>query len=108
MTLPSERLGFDSRTGGSRDPPPVGADEIEDAQVRIGLPFPAPLASLYGFCNGVYQPGGHIWIVFQVSELVTENVLLRQTDDAFPRSLIAFGDLGLGEPFCIDPTTGSV
>jgi hypothetical protein len=88
--------------------PPTEKAEIEAAEVRVGLPFPPALVSMYRFCNGLYQPGGHLWVVWQLSELVTQNVQLRQLDPEFPHSLIAFGDYGLGEPFCIDPESGSV
>jgi hypothetical protein len=88
--------------------PPAGLTEIEAASGQVGLRFPPDLVSMYQFCDGVYQPDGYLWIVWPLSDVVEQNEWLRCSQADFPRSMIAFGDFGLGEPFCIDPSTGSV
>jgi cell wall assembly regulator SMI1 len=74
---------------------------IEEAEQTLGAVFPPTLRELYADLDGWWDGAGQWWVVWPLDRLVAEN--RNAWDDerlALPRTLLAFGDDGTGNPFC--------
>ena len=83
--------------------PGATAAELDIAERRIGAGFPADLRALYQASNGVDDPRGHWRVVWRLDELV-EAALEVSVLTKWPTTLLAFGDDGCGDPFCMTLT----
>ena len=67
---------------------------------ELSVPLPAALRSLYETSNGRFSDEGQWWVGWPLDRLAAEN------RDAWrrglPTTLIAFGDDGTGNPFCVE------
>jgi cell wall assembly regulator SMI1 len=77
------------------------------AERRLSRPLPHDLRRLYTAADGLYDKPGDWWKVWPLSRLVDENLRVWATA-ALDEALLAFGDDGTGDPFCVtsdDPMT---
>ena len=51
--------------------------------------------------NGLYDRSGEWWVVWPVTRMVDENLRVWATGE-LDQALLAFGDDGTGNPFCVD------
>ncbi len=78
-------------------------DDLKAAESALGQPIPNPLRRLFTIANGRYRSDGEWWVVWPLERVVEVNVeAWRQA--TLPRRLLAFGDDGTGNPFCIAVT----
>jgi cell wall assembly regulator SMI1 len=78
-------------------------DDLKAAESALGQPIPIPLRGLFTTANGRYRSDGEWWVVWPLERVVEVNVeAWRQA--TLPRRLLAFGDDGTGNPFCIAVT----
>jgi SMI1 / KNR4 family (SUKH-1) len=73
---------------------------ITDAETRLGVTFPTTVRALYEEADGTYNVAGQWWVVWPLERLVTDNERA-WSEERLPRSLLAFGDDGTGDPFCV-------
>jgi cell wall assembly regulator SMI1 len=83
----------------------VEPERIVEVETQLGVALPPPLRSLYEHGDGRFRPDGQWWVVWPLNRLLVDNL------DAWrrgwlPRSLLAFGDDGTGNPFCVDIDEG--
>jgi SMI1 / KNR4 family (SUKH-1) len=75
-------------------------ERLASIERELGVLFPAALRSLYETSDGRFHEEGRWWVVWPLDRLVAEN------KDAWRRglstTLIAFGDDGAGDPFCVE------
>ena len=74
-------------------------DRVTNTERELGMPLPRDLKSLYGQRDGYFSESGQWWVMWPLARLVTEN--LRAHSLGLPRDLVAFGDDGTGNPFCV-------
>ncbi|MCE9623548.1 MAG: SMI1/KNR4 family protein [Actinomycetia bacterium] len=74
--------------------------ELDAAEQRLGLRLPNPLRTLLGIGDGRYDTAGQWWIVWPLEQLVEDNEK-NWREGWVDRSLVAFGDDGAGDPFCM-------
>ena len=68
---------------------------------ELGVPLPEALRSLYETSDGRFDEEGQWWVVWPLDRLVGENTdAWRQ--GLLPSTLVAFGDAGTGNPFCVE------
>ena len=84
----------------------VDPADFADAERRLGVRIPNSLRALYSDGDGRYDDGGHWWVVWPIDQLVAENEEYWR-EGWLDRSLLAFGDDGTGDPFCLSTTTPS-
>jgi hypothetical protein len=79
-----------------------GCDEgqLAAAENRLGKRLPASVRSLYVAVDGVFDADGQWWVVWPLDRLVTDNLSARR-DGTLDDQLLAFGDDGTGDPFCV-------
>lgn len=66
----------------------------------LGLAIPEVLRQVYSRGDGRYQVDGEWWVVWPVDRVVTENPKA-WSEGTLDRDLIAFGDDGTCNPFCL-------
>ena len=74
--------------------------QLADAEARLGVALPSSLRSLYLTDDGRFRADGEWWVVWPLSRLVDDN-LCAWHDGSLDESLVAFGDDGAGDPFCM-------
>ena len=79
-----------------------GCDEgrLAEAESRLGNRLPASVRSLYVERDGVFSAPGQWWVVWPLDRLVTDNLIAR-SEGTLDDSLLAFGDDGTGDRFCV-------
>ena len=85
------------------------AARIAEAEAVLAVSLPAPVRGLYRESDGHYDHDGQWFVVWPVDRLIEEN--LAAWDRGLPPTLLAFGDDGTGNPFCIgldDPSDAVV
>lgn len=83
--------------GGMTGPSPAWIAEVE---ALLGVPLPESVRALYRVSDGWYSPGGQWFVVWPLARLLKANQ--DAWDHGLPRNLLAFGDDGTGDPFCVD------
>lgn len=80
----------------------VGAREgaIDAAETHLGVSIPQPLRALYAEADGRYSRGGRYWVVRPLARVIEDNHHA-WGEGTLPRHLLAFGDDGTGNPFCL-------
>ena len=73
---------------------------------RLLAAIPPRLRTVYAAANGRYNSEGHYWVVWPLERLVEDN-LAAWNDARLPNALLAFGDDGTGNPFCVRLDTQS-
>lgn len=77
-----------------------GAQRISEAEAVLGVSLPEPVRTLYLTSDGWYSHQGQWDVVWPLSRVVDDN--LAAWARGLPRNLLAFGDDGTGDPFCVD------
>jgi hypothetical protein len=62
--------------------------------------MPDPLRAVYELGDGRFRDDGQWWVVWPLDRVVNENER-SWAEDQLPRTLLAFGDDGTGNPFCV-------
>jgi hypothetical protein len=81
--------------------PPCSEESIHQAGALLGVRFPEPLRNLLLGGNGRFDKGGQWWVAWPLERIVQDN-LAAWRERGLPRSLIAIGDDGSGDPFCLN------
>jgi hypothetical protein len=84
---------------------PIGCTtyDLDLAEIQLGHAFPVCLRGFYADTNGIFNTGGQWWVVWQLERLVHDNLAAwSSVDSRLPSTLLAFGDDGTGNPFCLD------
>jgi cell wall assembly regulator SMI1 len=76
-----------------------------EAEKILGLRLPVELRSLYERTDGVFNDRGELWVIWHLDRLVADN-RTNWNRRRLPSSLLAFGDDGAGNPFCV-PLNGT-
>ena len=79
-------------------------DDFDRNRVEHALEAKIPdrLWELYAAGDGRFCADGQWWVIWPLERLVSENVQVRAGRSAtLPTSLVAFGDDGTGNPFCV-------
>ena len=74
--------------------------DVESAEGRLSVSFPARLRRLYEESDGRFSEAGQWWVVWPLDRLVNDNQR-SWSDGTLTRRLLAFGDDGTGNPFCV-------
>jgi hypothetical protein len=77
--------------------PPV---QVQDVERLLAVTLPARLRRVYEESDGRWSDLGQWWVVWQLDRLVEDNERA-WADGTLPRHLLAFGDDGTGNPFCV-------
>ena len=85
--------------------PDAGAGEIAAVEAALEAVFPEQLREVYQTSNGVFDRPGQWFVIWPLEMLAQENMQRREVG-VLPADLIAFGDDGTGDPFCV-PGDGS-
>lgn len=80
---------------------PAAQEAMSRAEVVLGISLPVPLRRLLAEGDGRFDQGGQWWVAWPLARIVKEN-LAAWGDRGLPRSLLAVGDDGTGDPFCLD------
>jgi hypothetical protein len=90
-----QREGYELQPGAR----PEALDAVEG---DLGLRLPDELRSLYMVSDGVFDTVGQ-WFVIWPARMLCEQNTLRRKAGLLPGGVIAFGDDGAGDAFCIKP-----
>jgi hypothetical protein len=93
---PVEGAGIDGNEGGQ----PANPRQIDAAEEQLGSCLPRALRDLYLTSDGIFDRTGQWWVIWPLASLV-EGTQSAWNDTRLPRPLVAFGDDGTGNPFCI-------
>jgi hypothetical protein len=77
-----------------------GAARIAEVEAVLAVSLPKPVRALYRESDGLYAYEGQWFVVWQLGRLLEGNQ--DAWDRGLPRNLLAFGDDGTGNPFCVD------
>jgi Cysteine-rich CPCC/SMI1 / KNR4 family (SUKH-1) len=101
---PTSRLGGVSgigRAAGARSGQSGAMNErLASIERELSVPLPTALRSLYETSDGRFGEEGEWWVVWPLDRLVAENK--NAWRQGLPTTLIAFGDDGTGNPFCVE------
>ena len=78
-------------------------EALEAAEGVLGLRFPDGLRSLYMVSDGVFDTVGQWFVIWPVGMLADQNTRLRNGGLLPSGPVIAFGDDGTGDVFCMKP-----
>ena len=80
----------------------TGCDDrqLADAEARLNVTLPGALKAIYLSADGRFNADGHWWVVWPLERLVADT-LQRWSEGMLDLSLVAFGDDGTGDPFCV-------
>jgi hypothetical protein len=81
------------------DPPDSAT--VERAESDLGLPLPTELRELYRECDGIFDVAGQWFVVWPLAAVVARNKEAWAAQGVDRRALLAFGDDGTGDPFCV-------
>lgn len=79
---------------------PCTAQALDAAEVELGARLPDGLRVLYNQGDGRLRMDGEWWVVWPLERLVSEN-RAAWGDRRLPTNVLAFGDDGTGNPFCV-------
>ena len=80
--------------------PPATPQQINAVEEQLGSRLPMTLRDLYLRSNGVLDKAGQWWVIWPLDRLV-ESIQSAWNYARLPRLLVAFGDDGTGNPFCM-------
>jgi cell wall assembly regulator SMI1 len=73
---------------------------LSAAELLLGVPLPERLRDLYRDGDGRYRSDGQWWLVWPLERIATETPQAWE-EGMLTRDLLAFGDNGTGNPFCV-------
>jgi hypothetical protein len=83
--------------------PPVDAAGIAAVELRLGIKLPTTLRGLYEATNGIYAQPGQWFVMWHLDDLASRNLAAwNGWESEARRRLLAFGDDGTGDPFCVE------
>ena len=97
---PADLLADSLAVNGVRIGPPCPADAIDMAESDLGVVLPEPIRRLLLGGDGRFDLEGQWWVAWPLERIVQEN-LEAWSHRGLPRSLLAIGDDGAGDPFCL-------
>lgn len=77
-----------------------GTARIAEVEGLLRVSIPDTVRALYRDADGRYAPDGQWFVVWPLDRLLDRN--RDAWDLGLPRNLLAFGDDGTGNPFCVD------
>lgn len=77
-----------------------GTVRLAEAEDRLGVAIPPLLRALYASADGRYSRGSQYWVVWPLARVVEDNERA-WGDGTLSHDLLAFGDDGTGNPFCV-------
>ena len=83
-----------------RPGPPCETDSITVAEGNLGVVLPEPVRRFLLNGDGRFDVDGQWWVAWPLQRIVQEN-LEAWSQRGLPRSLLAIGDDGTGDPFCL-------
>jgi hypothetical protein len=92
---------IDPEKSGIRPGPPAADRQLEAVEATLGVRIPSELRDLYRYADGLFDEPGQWFVVWPLARVGSDNLALR-SGSGLPESLLAFGDDGTGDPFCID------
>lgn len=78
--------------------------KVADAERRLSMRLPPPVRRLYETSDGYWSEAGQWWVVWPLAPLAEDNERAWR-DGTLDRDLLAFGDDGTGNPFCVSLTS---
>src|SRR6266700_2211679 len=93
---PSTIFGRDYRAARAATP-----KELQQAENRVSAQLPDDLRQLYLTSDGVWDIAGQWFVVWPLKRLVDANGVLSEDNEWSETDLVAFGDGGTGNPFCL-------
>jgi hypothetical protein len=81
------------------DPPDSGA--VEQAESDLEVSLPADLRELFRNTDGVFDVAGQWFVIWPLADVVARNRQAWAARGLDRRALLAFGDDGTGDPFCV-------
>jgi hypothetical protein len=75
---------------------------VAEAEQRLGVRLPERVRALYAASDGRYAEAGQWYVVWPLGRVVEDNQRA-WSDGTLPRELVAFGDDGTGNRFCVSP-----
>jgi SMI1 / KNR4 family (SUKH-1) len=75
-------------------------ERLASIEGELGVPLPAALRPLYETSDGRFSEEGQWWVVWPVDRLTMEHK--KASRKGLPTTLVAFGDDGTDNPFCVD------
>jgi hypothetical protein len=84
-------------------PDQFSAVNVVEAEAHLGVALPQALRGLYSSGDGRFREDGQWWVVWPLDQVVDRN-LAAWSDGTLAKELLAFGDDGTGNPFCVDAT----
>ena len=78
-------------------------ERIDEAEHRLGMALPDWLRRLYAEADGRWADPGQWWVVWPLADVVSRTIEAWDSYGLDP-ALVAFGDDGCGDPFCVDST----
>lgn len=82
-------------------------EAIDAVEQAIGRTIPTVLAAFYRAHDGWFDDHGQYWMIWPLGRLAEDNHL-RWDTGTLDRGLLAFGDDGTGDPFCMVPVAEGV
>jgi hypothetical protein len=79
---------------------PATESQIDAVEEQLGARLPSVLRDLYLTCDGILDQPGQWWVVWPLDRLV-EGTQSAWNGALVPSALVAFGDDGTGNPFCM-------
>jgi hypothetical protein len=73
---------------------------LAEAEARLGVTLPDALKAMYRSADGHFNDAGQWWVVWPLERLVVDT-LGAWGGGMLDRNLVAFGDDGAGNPFCV-------
>jgi hypothetical protein len=80
--------------------PPLPEERLDRVEEEMGRPWPGILRPLYAAADGLFDTPGQWWVVWPSARVVSDNRRAWR-DGELSVDLLAFGDDGTGNPFCI-------
>src|SRR5205085_9053221 len=80
---------------------PLSVEAIERAEAELGSSLPEALRAVYVSGDGRYRDDGEWWVLWPLARVV-EDTKAGWKNGSLPHSVVAFGDDGTGDPFCIE------
>jgi cell wall assembly regulator SMI1 len=82
--------------------PELGCDQgrLLEVEAALGAMLPDRLRAQYRVADGRYRQDGQWWVVWPLDRLAADNPDVWKSG-MLSRDLLAFGDDGTGNPFCV-------
>jgi hypothetical protein len=78
--------------------------EVAEVEQRLSVRLPASVRGIYERSDGHWDEAGQWWVIWPLARLMETNQRA-WGDGTLDRDLLAFGDDGTGNPFCVSLTS---